>query len=131
MDKKQKFSIWYILLGIWGILILHNLMVSAFSIKTIPYSEFLKFLKEDKVAEVAISANQIQGKLKEGEESAGGDTLFRTVRVDPDTSKLLEEYNVNFKGEIESRFLANLFSWLFPRASEFAANLPHGKRTHG
>ena len=29
-------------------------------------------------------------------------------------SKLLEEYNVSFKGEIQSNFLANIFSWFFP-----------------
>ena len=114
MDKKQKVSLWYIILGIWGILILHNLLVSAFAIKTIPYSEFLKLLKEGKVAEVAISSNQIQGKTSPSPESGGGESLFRTVRVDADTSKLLEEHDVTFKGEIESRFLANLFSWMFP-----------------
>ena len=113
MDKKQKVSLWYIILGFWGILIIHNLLVSAFAIKTIPYSEFLKLLKEDKVTEVAISSNQIQGKIRASTEN-GSESLFRTVRVDPDTSKLLEERNVTFKGEIESRFLANLFSWMFP-----------------
>lgn len=114
MDKKQKFSIWYVLLGIWVVFIVHNLIFSAFAVKTIPYSEFLNLLKENKVAEVAISASQIQGKLRGGEGTFERGSLFRTVRVDPDTSKLLEEYDVTFKGEIESRFFANLFSWLFP-----------------
>jgi cell division protease FtsH len=114
MEKKHKFSIWYVLLGIWLILIFHNLLVSAFSIKTIPYSEFLQLLKENKVAEVAISANQIQGKLKGVEGDPSREEMFRTVRVDSETSKLLDEYNVTFKGEIESRFFANLFSWLIP-----------------
>ena len=40
--------------------------------------------------------------------------MFRTVRVDADTSKLLEQYNVNFKGEIESQFLPTLLSWIVP-----------------
>ena len=83
-----------------------------FAIKTIPYSEFLKLLKENKVTEVAISANQIQGKINDT--AAGKEQMFRTVRVDPDTSKLLEQYNDNFKGEIESRFLATLLSWVVP-----------------
>jgi len=114
MEKQYKFSIWYVLLGIWVVLIVHNLLVSAFAIKTIPYSEFLTLLKEDKVIEVAIRADQIQGKLKEAVSGTDKEVLFRTVRVDPETSKLLEQYNVPFKGEIESRFLANLFSWLIP-----------------
>jgi len=114
MDKKQKFSIWYVMLGIWVVLIVHNMIYSAFAIKTIPYSEFLGLLKENKVSEVAISANQIQGKITGDQGSSQTDSLFRTVRVDSDTSKLLQEYGVTFKGEIESRFLANLFSWLLP-----------------
>jgi len=114
MDKKQKFSIWYVMLGIWVVLIVHNMIYSAFAIKTIPYSEFLGLLKENKVSEVAISANQIQGKITGDQGSSQTDSLFRTVRVDSDTSKLLQEYGVTFKGEIESRFLADLFSWLLP-----------------
>ncbi len=114
MEKHHKFSIWYVLLAIWFVLIIQNYLVSAFAIKTIPYSEFLKLLKENKVIEVAISANQIQGKIKDGEGPKPKETLFKTVRVDPDTSKLLEQYNVDFKGEIESNFLPTLLSWILP-----------------
>ena len=114
MEKHHKFSIWYVLLGVWIVLIVHNLLVSAFAIKTIPYSEFLNLLKENKVIEVAIRADQIQGKIRDEESGTAKEIMFRTVRVDPDTSKLLEQYNVPFKGEIESRFLADLFSWLIP-----------------
>jgi ATP-dependent Zn protease len=71
-------------------------------------------LKDDKVAEVAVRANQIQGKLKEGAAGPNKPNLFRTVRVDADTSKLLDQYNVVFKGEIESRFFATLLSWAVP-----------------
>ena len=112
MEKHHKFSIWYVLLCIWFVLLLQNYLVSMFAIRTIPYSEFLRLLKEKKIIEVAITANQIQGKLKDGE--AGKETLFKTVRVDPETAKLLEEYNVTFKGEIESNFLPTLLSWILP-----------------
>ncbi|MGD8984878.1 MAG: ATP-dependent zinc metalloprotease FtsH [Desulfobacteraceae bacterium] len=114
MEKKFKFSIWYVLLGVWVVILVQNMLSSAFSIRTIPYSEFLKMLKENRVEEVAITENQIQGKLKgEGEISEKGE-LFKTVRVDPDISKLLEEYNVRFKGRVESTFFRNLLSWVFP-----------------
>ncbi|MBW2487994.1 MAG: ATP-dependent zinc metalloprotease FtsH, partial [Deltaproteobacteria bacterium] len=112
MEKRQKFSIWYVLLGVWIVLIVQNYLTSMFAVKTIPYSEFLNLLKENKVIEVAISANQIQGKLKE--DATGKEQMFRTVRVDADTSKLLEQYSVNFKGEIESQFLPTLLSWIVP-----------------
>jgi cell division protease FtsH len=112
MEKRQKFSIWYVILGVWFVLLLQNSITTMFAVKTIPYSEFLKLLKENKVIEVAITADQIQGKLKDG--AGGKEQMFRTVRVDPDTSKLLEKFEVNFKGEIESRFLPTLLSWVVP-----------------
>ncbi|MDD2604661.1 MAG: ATP-dependent zinc metalloprotease FtsH [Desulfobacteraceae bacterium] len=112
MEKHQKFSMWYVILGIWGVLLLHNLMFSAMAVKTLPYSEFLKLLEEGKVSEVAVSANQIQGRLADGAEGSG--QLFRTVRVDPEVSRMLEQYKVTFKGEIESTFFRDLLSWVVP-----------------
>jgi cell division protease FtsH len=114
MEKRQKFSIWYILIGIWGVFIIHNMIFSGLSVKTIPYSEFLMLVKEKKVSEVAITQNQIQGRLLNDESASGKGELFRTVRVDSDISNLLEENNVKFKGEIESTFFRDLFSWIVP-----------------
>jgi cell division protease FtsH len=114
MDKKHKISIWYVLLGIWFVLLLQQSIVSMFAVKVIPYSEFLKSLKEGRVVEVAISANRIQGKMKS--ETDDTESLFRTVRVDANTSELLEKHNIVFKGEIESNILGTLLSWVIPTA---------------
>jgi cell division protease FtsH len=114
MEKKHKFSIWYVILGIWVVLIIHNYMSTALSIRTIPYSEFLSLLKENKVAEVAISSDQIQGRMKTDGGPGEKGELFKTVRVDPEISELLDEYGVAFKGEVESTFFRNLLSWVFP-----------------
>ena len=114
MERQHKFSLWYILLGIWGVFIIHNMIFSAMSVKTIPYSEFLKLVKEGKVSEVAITQNQIQGRLLDDGSGSGKGKLFRTVRVDSNISQLLEENNITFKGEIESTFFRDLFSWIFP-----------------
>ena len=83
MEKHHKFSIWYALLGIWIVLIMHNYLASVFAVRTIPYSEFLNLLKENKVKEVAITSNQIQGKLKADPATKGKEVQFKTVRVDP------------------------------------------------
>ena len=114
MEKHHKFSIWYLLLGIWVVFILQNYIASLLAIRTIPYSEFLRLLKENKIVEVAISENQIQGKMIEIKNGKKHFRLFRTVRVDPEISALLEKYNVKFKGQMESTFLRELFSWVFP-----------------
>jgi cell division protease FtsH len=114
MEKQHKFSIWYVLLGIWVVLLIQNVLSSYLAIKTIPYSEFLELLKQRRVSEVAISVNQIQGKMLVDDRDPNKSELFKTVRVDPDLSDLLEQYNITFKGELESTFLRNLFSWVFP-----------------
>jgi cell division protease FtsH len=114
MEKQHKFSIWYVLLGIWVVLLIQNYLGSALAIKTIPYSEFLTLVKENRVAEVAISANQIQGKMKVDDKDPNKTELFKTLRVDPEISALLEQHNVTFKGQVESTLLRDLFSWIFP-----------------
>jgi len=114
MEKHHKFSIWYVMLGVWAVLLIQNYLGSAFAIKTIPYSQFLKDLEKNKITEVAVTANQIQGKMKSDNVGVGKGELFRTVRVAPELSKLLEKYNVTFKGEIESTFFRDLLSWVFP-----------------
>ena len=114
MEKHHKFSIWYVLLGVWVVLLIQNYLATALAIRTIPYSEFLNLVRENKVMEVAITANQIQGKIKLDGTEQGKTELFKTVRVDPDISTLLEKYNVVFKGQFESTLVRDLFSWIFP-----------------
>lgn len=114
MKKHHKFSIWYAVMGIWLVLLLHNALVSMFSVKTIPYSEFLRLVQENQVEEVAISDNIIQGKLVASESNSGGAELFRTVRVDSEISSLLKENGIRFTGKIESNFFRDLLSWIIP-----------------
>jgi len=113
MRKEYKFSIWYLLIGIWVVLIVQNLLYSAMAVRVIPYSEFLAALKEKRIIEARVSENQIQGKMVLTDDS-DGPIIFRTVKVDPETSQLLDEYGVKFDGQIESTFFRTLFSWLFP-----------------
>ena len=114
MKKHYKFSIWYVLLGVWVVLIAQSYLSSMFAVQTIPYSQFLALLKSGKIVEVAITANQIQGKMKVEGSVANEATAFKTIRVDGELSNMLDLYKVVFKGEIESTFLRDLFSWVFP-----------------
>jgi cell division protease FtsH len=114
VEKHHKFSIWYVLLGVWAVLLVQNYLGSMLAIKTIPYSQFLDLVKESRVTEVAISVNQIQGKMKADKSDPNKLESFRTVRVDPEISALLEKYGVTFKGEVESTFVRDIFSWVFP-----------------
>jgi cell division protease FtsH len=38
MEKHHKFSIWYVLLGIWIVLLLQNYLATSLAVRTIPYS---------------------------------------------------------------------------------------------
>jgi cell division protease FtsH len=113
MKKEHKFSLFYILLAVWAVLLIQSYIASMMSSQVIPYSQFLKLLKDGKVSEVAITANRIEGKMKV-EGKPGEPQPFRTIRVDGDLSELLDKYQVTFKGEVESTFLRDLFSWVFP-----------------
>jgi cell division protease FtsH len=114
MKKQHKFSIWYAIIGIWAVLLIHNMIASAIAVKTIPYSEFNTLVKEGRVADVSVSENQIQGRMLSADGDTGNGTWFRTVRVDPDVSGFLEENNIQYSGKIETNFLGNLLSWLIP-----------------
>ncbi len=108
MEKKHKFSLWYVLIGMWIVLIAQSYIASMYAVQTIPYSQFLTLLKTEKIVEVAITANKIQGKMKVETKA------FKTIRVDPELSTFLEQYKIVFKGEIESTFLRDILSWVFP-----------------
>ncbi|MGA2332245.1 MAG: ATP-dependent zinc metalloprotease FtsH [Syntrophales bacterium] len=114
MEKRHKFSVWYVLLAVWAVLIIQGYIASMFAAQMIPYSQFLNLLKAGKIVEVAVTANQIQGKMTVDGGAPGETKVFKTIRVDPELSTLLEQYKVIFKGEIESTFLRDLFSWIFP-----------------
>ncbi len=114
MEKHHKFSVWYVLIAVWIVLILHNLIVQMFAIQRLPYSEFVKALQAGRIVEVAITQDRIQGKFKVAENGQEVEKAFTTVRVDPELSQLLEKYNVTFKGVVESNFLKGLASWIFP-----------------
>ena len=109
MKKQYKFSIWYAILGIWLVVLMHNALVSMFAVRSIPYSEFLQLVNDQKVEEVAITDNMIQGKLIAGETSTGGSPLFRTVRVDKDISSVLSQNG----GLTGSMFYMSTFAMLF------------------
>ena len=111
MEKHHKFSIWYVVLGIWFVFILNNMIYNYTGPARLAYSEFLDNLRNDRVKELAISDQMIAGTYlnKDGKEVS-----FTTVRVNPDLAKELEGHQVRFRGEVESTFMRNLLSWVIP-----------------
>lgn len=114
MDKKISFSIWYVLLAVWAVILVHDFIHTLQRIEELPYSEFKVLVAADKVAEVSIGSHQLNGKLKpEGDSKEA--KWFTTIRVDdPDLVKELNTHRVKFAGVIESTFWRDVASWVLP-----------------
>jgi cell division protease FtsH len=112
-DKKFHINFWYIIAAILGMLLIQDLYLESTKLKPIPYSRFEQLLSEDKVKEVWISQNQIQGTLKEAQPDGVKD--FVTTRVQPpELADDLTKHGVIYSGVVESHWLADLLSWILP-----------------
>ena len=109
MDPKQRqFSIWYMFIALWALILLQTFLPSFFNPTEIPYSEFKESVAAGKVTEVAVSPQIIHGKLKE-------DKVFHTIRIeDPDLLRNLAEHHVKVTGVIESTLFRDVLSWIVP-----------------
>src|SRR5690242_18127505 len=114
MKKETQYHAWYWVAVMGAVLAIQAIFASYTQIAQIPYSEFQDDLKAGKISEVRVSGNYIQGKFKEADEQGRGE--FITTRVDQQTAKELEQYNVKFAGAIESTFLRDILSWVIPVA---------------
>ncbi|MHC1728770.1 MAG: ATP-dependent zinc metalloprotease FtsH [Syntrophobacteraceae bacterium] len=114
MEKKAKFSLWYIIAAVWGVLLIQNLITSQYQPRHIPYSEFLKSLKAGDIVEVVVTEGAISGKMKVQEGGEPKEVSFVTVRVDPEISEELSKHNIKFRGQVESTFMRDLLSWVLP-----------------
>ncbi|MDK2744527.1 MAG: ATP-dependent metallopeptidase FtsH/Yme1/Tma family protein [Nitrospira sp.] len=116
MNKKVSFSIWYVLLAVMAVVIVHDFIHALSKVEELPYSEFKKLVATGKVAEVSVTSQVLTGKLKpEGDSKE--QKVFATVRVeDPDLVRELNQHGVTFSGVIESTFWRDLLSWIIPVA---------------
>ncbi|HMS83908.1 MAG TPA: ATP-dependent zinc metalloprotease FtsH [Nitrospira sp.] len=116
MNNKVSFSIWYVLLAIMAVVLVHDLIYTFNKVEELPYSEFKKLVADGKIAEVSVANHVLTGKLKlEGESKE--QKSFATVRVeDPDLVRELNQHGVTFTGVIESTFWRDVLSWVVPVA---------------
>jgi len=114
MDKKEQINFWYAMAAILSILFLQNLYNDYTKIEPIPYSQFQHFLEQGRVAEIAITEQYIYGTLKT--KHADGFKDFVTTRVEPEFAEELEQYDVSYSGVVESTWIRDLLSWIFPMA---------------
>jgi cell division protease FtsH len=111
--SKHSFNVAYVLLAALGVLLLQDWWTSAQATAVIPYSEFQRHVREDRVARVVVGPDQIEGELKE---PVDGKLRFATARVDPDVARELEGRGVVVAGRFQSQLLTAILSWLLPVA---------------
>ncbi len=116
MNNKVSFSIWYVLLAMMAVVLVHDLIHTFNKVEELPYSEFKKLVVDGKIAEVSVANHVLTGKLKPDGESKEQKS-FATVRVeDPDLVRELNQHGVTFTGVIESTFWRDVLSWVVPVA---------------
>ena len=114
MNRKISFSIWYVLLAIMAVILVHDFIVALQKIEEIPYSEFKILVGTGQVEEVSLGSQTLTGTLK-SKVGAKEPKLFSSVRVeDPELIKELQMHQVKFVGVVESTFLRDLMSWVLP-----------------
>ena len=112
-DKKYHINFWYIIGVVLAMMLIQDVYLASRKLTPIPYSQFEQLVSEDKVKEVWISQNQIQGTLKEA--LPDGTKDFITTRVQPpELAENLTKHGVIYSGIIESHWIADLLSWILP-----------------
>jgi cell division protease FtsH len=104
---------WYVL----GFLVILGLgqafLYSIQSRNTIPYSEFKNRVREGRVQEVVVAEDRVRFQLK-GTSDVRSRT-FTAVRIeDPKLLEDLERYGVKYTGEVASRWVGEVLSWVIP-----------------
>lgn len=87
--RKFHFSFWYFLMGLLMFSLIQDYIVAR-KTDVIPYSEFKRYVIEDKVKNLLLKQDEITGILTE-DVKGRKDQPFVTVRVDdPELVKLLD-----------------------------------------
>jgi cell division protease FtsH len=127
MDKKQTFSLWYVLAALVGMILMQEFFTPRHT-QTLTYSEFKQALAAGKLDDVVIADGIATGKLRaegldqilpkeklEALKRVGGEHGFATVLVnDPGLVAQLDAAKVRYGSVRESKWLGALISWVAP-----------------
>jgi len=112
MHSTTRFHFVYAMIAIAGIMILHDLWVAYRTVANIPYSEFMQLVRDGKVKDMVITADEIRGELQDPQ--GAQKRYFVTTRVEPGLADELAGHGATFRGHVESRVLPTLLSWILP-----------------
>ncbi len=113
-SRKQAVTFGYIFVAGLMLILLQWFLATYNSVDTVPYSEFRQLLSQGKIAEVGVSADSIEGRLKGDEKLPSGKSAFVTTRVDPVLEAELEANGVVVNGETSGGPIQTVLSWVAP-----------------
>ena len=64
-ERKHQFATWYFFAAFLGVLLIQYLWLQFSQVETIHYSQFEQLRAENKISEVSVGSDTIQGALKE------------------------------------------------------------------
>jgi len=111
-ERKHQFAIWYFFAAFLGVMLIQYLWLQYSQVESVPYSQFEQLLDENKISEVLVGSDSIQGTLKEP--LPDGRKLFSTTRVDPELAGKLSAHGVKVTGATSNNFLTTILSWVVP-----------------
>ena len=110
--RKRQIMVIYTVVAVIGVMAVQYFWALYTQVETVPYSQFEQFLDEDKIADVTVGTDSIQGTLKAP--LPNGKQTFFTVRVDPDIAGRLSAHNVTVKGVASGGIVETALSWIIP-----------------
>jgi cell division protease FtsH len=111
MERRTRFHVAYLVFALVAMFLIQEAWQRSQTVEVVPYSEFEKLLKEDRISEVVVSERHITGKLKGAE---GGKTVAIANLVQPDLAQRLSQFGVQYTRAYENTFLRDMLSWILP-----------------
>ena len=104
-------AIWYVL-GFFVLMALAQTWFLTPSGRQITYSEFKQAVRAGQVEEVAVGEQMLRGTFNR---DVNGSRNFTTTRIeDPKLLEELDAANVRYSGELVSRWIPEVLSWVIP-----------------
>ena len=117
MNREQQINIWYWIAAFLLLMLFQSWWQGVTTTERIPYSRFIEFLEQDRIAEVQVQTERIVGRYRE---PIDGRTHFVTNIVPEDLTARLEASGAEFDGTVTNTFLSQLLSWVVPIVLIFA-----------
>ncbi|MBT4486819.1 MAG: ATP-dependent zinc metalloprotease FtsH [Rhodospirillaceae bacterium] len=112
MERKVRINIVYAAIAFACILLLQSWWQGVSRVEVIPYSEFQKFLTENRISEIVVTERHIRGTLKSA--LPDGNKTFTTTRVEPVLAETFSKYGIKVTGGTDETVLKSVASWLLP-----------------